>query len=68
MPLVQKTCEVSELRIILKSSVIAKATLRFRSAWLHAKAIKCHWQSRIQTVDRYNKLEEKLESNRPKGN
>jgi hypothetical protein len=72
MPLVQKTCEVSkrlsELRIILKSSVIAKATLTFRSAWLYVKAVKCHWQSRIQTVDRYNKLKEKLEANRPKGN
>lgn len=43
MPLVQKSCEVSkglsELRIILKSSVIANAMLTFKSAWLHAKAV-----------------------------
>ena len=65
MPLVRKTCEVSKKTVTtnpLKSSVIAKATLTFRSEWLYAKAVKCHWQSSIQTVDPYNKLKEKLEA------
>ena len=53
---------LSELLIILKSSVIAKATLAFRSALLHAKVVKFHWQPRIQTIDRYNKLKEKRET------
>jgi len=51
--------------MISKSSVIAKATLTFRSAWLYSKAGKTHWQSRIQAVDPNNKLKEKLEAKPP---
>ena len=51
-----------ELRIISKSSVIAKATLTFRSAWLYSKAGKTHWQSRIQAVDPNNNIERETRS------